>query len=84
MSIPIFTVDNAPVDVLRQWYKEAMQRADEAREWRRLGWWVMHHASAITITTKDGATITTTPERAIDAIEHHNRYLADENRRRAA
>ena len=80
----IYTIDTAPPDVLRHWLRESdAERLARHDHWR-LGWWISTHCESVTLTLKDGSTITAAPEFLPRAIEQHNKHTADESARRAA
>ena len=54
----VYTVDTAPVEVLRAWYKDLHARHLDGKDDRHLGWWVAHNAADVTLTLVNGDTIT--------------------------
>lgn len=79
-----YTIDTAPPDVLRAWLRKADEDIASRHEHWRLGWWISTHAATVTLTLKDGTTITAAPEFLPRAIEQHNNHMAVESARRAA
>jgi hypothetical protein len=80
----VYTIDTAPVDVLRQWYRDLHARHLDGRDDRHLGWWITHNAATVTITTPLGHTITATGELALRAIKDYETALRRADQERAA
>lgn len=55
-----FTLDTVPLDVLRIWYANLLERHQDGRDDRHLGWWITHNAEEVTIRTRTGDVISGT------------------------
>jgi hypothetical protein len=86
MSRRILTpsIETATADQLRAWLKQAHADIAARREDARIGWWMQNHPTAITLTMRDGSTITTTPDGLRDAIDAYHERLDRESRLRSA
>lgn len=76
----IYTIETAPIDVLRKEYTKLREQLDEGKDDRQLGWWISHNAASVTLTTHHGETITATGKELLDAIKAYHR---EETRRSA-
>lgn len=83
MSKPL-TIETAPREVLVEWLRRADAENLSRHEHWRLGWWISTHCGTVTLTLKDGTTITAAPEFLPRAIEQHHNHMAVESARRAA
>mgnify|MGYP001765588537 CR=1 FL=1 len=81
---PTYTVENAPIEVLRAWYTDLQARHQDGHADRHLGWWVAHNAASVTITTVTGDTITAAGANAMQAIREYEDQQMRAQRERAA
>ena len=53
-----YTIDNAPVEVLRREFKQLMKTHQEGKDDRELGWWIRKNAAEVTLRTPMGDVLT--------------------------
>lgn len=65
----VFTVDTAPIEVLRKAYETLLERHQQGRDDRHLGWFIANNADSVTVTLRNGDTITSTGRECLAAIQ---------------
>jgi hypothetical protein len=64
----VFTLDEAPEPVLREWAKQMDAKLLAQRDEYWLGWWLVRNAARITVTLPWGATMTVAGPTAVQDV----------------
>jgi len=79
-----YTIDTAPVEVLRREYKQLLDRHQEGKDDRHVGWWIRQNAAHVVIVTHLDKPIVTTGKDVLQAIAVHMEREARDSAWRAA